>query len=410
MANGRKSVIQMAKLVARYGLIVLNDGLICLPIKRRLVLFESFNGKDVNDNPAAIYRELVAEDPRYRTTAYFSVKPREYAALHAKYPEIQLIKRFTPKWVYLMARAEFWVLNSRLPNWWHANRRTTTIQTWHGTPLKKLGTDIDHVAIPGQTTARYHADFVTAANRWDYLIAPNQYSQEIFKRAFGYRGRFLPIGYPRNDVLYTADTPDQVAAVKQRLLPGVTGPVVTYAPTWRDDDAIRPGVYRFDLPFDLGEFFQHVSADTHLVIRPHYLVKDQVDIRGYEDRVTVLAETDIAELYLISNLLITDYSSVMFDYANLKRPQLFFAYDLAHYRDQLRGFYFDYTAQTLPGPLVTQTSSFYQQLDVWRDYGQFPDHAAAQAAFYHRFCDWEDGTASRRVARLIRTGKDEDDE
>jgi len=406
MANGFQKITQSLKLVARYGLIVMNDGLICLPIKRRLVMFESFNGKDVNDNPAAIYRALVAADPRYRETAYFSVKPREYAALKRKYPEIQLIKRFTPKWVWLMARAQYWVLNSRLPNWWRSNRHTRTIQTWHGTPLKKLGADIEHVAIPGTSTADYHQQFVTASSRWDYLIAPNQYSRDIFKRAFGYRGHFLTIGYPRNDVLYTDDQPDKVAALRQRLLGKVTGPVVTYAPTWRDDMAVRPGVYRFDLPFDLGEFFKHVPTGTHLIIRPHYLVKDAVDIRGYEDRVTVLADTDIAELYLITDLLITDYSSVMFDFANLKRPQLFFAYDLEHYRDQLRGFYFDYQKE-IPGPLVTTANAFYEQLDGWRDQGSFPAYQAQQDAFYQKFCDWEDGTASQKVASLIISGKDE---
>ncbi|MFD1455775.1 CDP-glycerol glycerophosphotransferase family protein [Levilactobacillus lanxiensis] len=399
MAKGSHEFVQSLKLVARYGLIVLNGGLICLPIKRRQVIFESFNGKDINDNPAAIYRELVKEHPDYAHTAYFSVKPREFAGLHAKYPEINLVKRFTPRWVTLMARAEFWVLNSRLPNWWHQNRRTTVIQTWHGTPLKKLGADIAHVAIPGTSTADYHHEFITAAHRWNYLIAPNQYSQDIFKSAFGFKNQFLSIGYPRNDVLYTTSQ-DEVFALKQRLLGAVNGPVVTYAPTWRDDMAVRPGVYRFDLPFDLGEFFNHVPAGTHLIIRPHYLVKDAIDIHGYEDRVTVLAETDIAQLYLISDLLITDYSSVMFDFANLKRPELFFAYDLAHYRDQLRGFYFDYERE-IPGPLVTTAAAFYQQLDGWRETGAFAGYEERQAAFYHKFCEWEDGTASRRVVDVI---------
>jgi len=399
MAKGSHGFVQSLKLVARYGLIVLNGGLICLPIKRRQVIFESFNGKDINDNPAAIYRELVKEHPAYARTAYFSVKPREFASLRAKYPEINLVKRFTPRWVVLMARAEFWVLNSRLPNWWHQNRRTTVIQTWHGTPLKKLGADIAHVAIPGTSTAAYHHEFITAAHRWNYLIAPNQYSQTIFKSAFGFKNHFLSIGYPRNDVLYTTPQ-DQVLALKQRLLGSVTGPVVTYAPTWRDDMAVRPGVYRFDLPFDLAEFFTHVPAGTHLIIRPHYLVKDAIDIHGFEDRVTVLAETDIAQLYLISDLLITDYSSVMFDFANLKRPELFFAYDLAHYRDQLRGFYFDYERE-IPGPLVTTAAAFYQQLDGWRETGTFAGYEERQAAFYHKFCEWEDGTASRRVVEVI---------
>lgn len=404
MAKGSQKLIQSLKLVARYGLIVLNGGLICLPIKRRQVVFESFNGKDVNDNPAAIYRELIREDPAYAQTAYFSVKPREYAVLHAKYPDMQLVKRFTPRWVALMARAEFWVLNSRLPNWWHANRRTTVIQTWHGTPLKKLGADIPHVAIPGTSTADYHQQFITAAHRWDYLIAPNQYSQDIFKSAFGFRNHFLPIGYPRNDMLYTTSA-TQIQQLKRQLLGNVTGPIVTYAPTWRDDMAVRSGVYRFDLPFDLATFFEHVPAGTHLIIRPHYLVKDAIDIHGFEDRVTVLAETDIAQLYLISDLLVTDYSSVMFDFANLKRPELFFAYDLAHYRDQLRGFYFDYERE-IPGPLVTTANAFYAQLDDWGETGEFAGYQERQAAFYQKFCDWEDGTASRQVVQVIRQGKE----
>lgn len=405
MANGLQRLIRSLKLVARYGLIVMNDGLICLPIKQRQVVFESFNGKDVNDNPAAIYRELVATAPEYRTTAYFSVKPREFAALHKKYPQIQLVKRFTPRWVWLMARAEFWVLNSRLPNWWHQNRRTTVIQTWHGTPLKKLGADIEHVAIPGTTTAAYHQEFKTAASRWQYLIAPNQYSQTIFKSAFGFHHQFLSVGYPRNDRLYTT-LPAEITDLKQQLLGSTKGPVVTYAPTWRDDMAVRPGVYQFDLPFDLAEFFQHVPANTQLIIRPHYLVKDAIDIHGFEERVHVLAETDITDLYLISDLLITDYSSVMFDFANLQRPQLFFAYDLAHYRDQLRGFYFDYE-QEIPGPLVTTASAFYAQLDRWHQDGAFHDYQARQAAFYEKFCSWENGTASRQVVQVMLHGKDE---
>ncbi|KRN02598.1 glycosyl glycerophosphate transferase [Levilactobacillus senmaizukei DSM 21775 = NBRC 103853] len=406
MTNGVQKLIQSLKLVARYGLIVLNDGLICLPIKRRLIIFESFNGKDVNDNPAAIYRQLVADHPEYQATAYFSVKPREYHKLHQQYPDIQLIKRFTPRWVGLMARAEYWVLNSRLPNWWHKNRRTQTIQTWHGTPLKKLGTDIEHVAIPGTSTQAYHDEFIKAAHQWDYLIAPNQYSRDIFKRAFGFNGKFLTIGYPRNDVLYHDNQSVKLRALKQKLLGTTTGTVVTYAPTWRDDMAVRPGVYRFDLPFDLAAFFDHVPAGTRLIIRPHYLVKDAVDIRGFEDRVSVLADADIAELYLISDLLITDYSSVMFDFANLKRPELFFAYDLEHYRDQLRGFYFDYERE-LPGPLVTTARALYRQLDEWSQEGQFPTFAEQQTAFYHKFCAWEDGTASRQVVKIMVQGKED---
>ncbi len=116
--------------------------------------------------------------------------------------------------------------------------------------------------------------------------------------------------------------------------------MILYAPTWRDDDYIQPGQYHFTLPFDLKKFFDMVGDDVALIIRPHYLVADQVDVTGFEDRVFVRTAEDINQLYLISDLLITDYSSVMFDYANLKRPMLFYPYDLKHYQKELRGLLF----------------------------------------------------------------------
>ncbi len=96
-----------------------------------------------------------------------------------------------------------------------------------------------------------------------------------------------------------------------------------YAPTWRDDDFSEQGKYKFTLPFNLDDFFDSVDPQTILIIRPHYLVKDSIDITGFEDRVKILADEDINQLYLITDMLITDYSSVMFDFANLKRPMLF---------------------------------------------------------------------------------------
>ncbi|GAY73087.1 CDP-glycerol glycerophosphotransferase family protein [Lentilactobacillus kosonis] len=395
---------QLLKLIARLVLIVINDGFLCMPIKKRRVVFESFNGRDINDNPYAIYQELVNIDANYQDSAYFSVKPSEYRRLSVTHPEIKLIRRFTPAWAVLMATSEYWVMNSRLPLWWHKNRRTHYIQTWHGTPLKKLGRDIDNVEIPGTTTAKYHEQFQQEANRWDALIAPNQYSQDIFKSAFDFKNQFLNIGYPRNDVLYTQNRSDKVAELKQKLLGKLPNTVILYAPTWRDDDYKQKGVYNFELPFDLKDFFTEVGDDTQLIIRPHYLVKDKINISGYEDRVTVLADNDINELYLIADLLITDYSSVMFDYANLKRPTLFYAYDLEHYRDELRGFYFNYQADNLSGPLVTTRIELSKKLAEFKKYRQFPGYEQHMNKFNDQFCAWETGQASSKVAQLILNG------
>ncbi|GAW99552.1 CDP-glycerol glycerophosphotransferase [Secundilactobacillus mixtipabuli] len=403
MTGLKNQVIKGLKIVIRYGLIVLNDGFICIPAKKDLIMFESFNGNDINDNPAAIYRQLVADRPAFEATAYFGVKPRRYRELHAKYPEIKLVKRFSFKWVWLMAHAGYWVLNSRLPNWWRKNKGTVYIQTWHGTPLKHLGVDIEHVAIPGTKTTDYYRQFTREAARWDYLIAPNDYSKQIFRSAFQFHNHFLDIGYPRNDVLYHENQPAAIQSLKLRLVGSADATVMTYAPTWRDDDAIKTGQYHFELPFDLQRFFDHVSDNTILVLRPHYLVKDHIDIRGFEDRVKIIADEDIANLYLITDLMITDYSSVMFDYANLNRPMLFYAYDLEHYRDQLRGFYFNYQAE-IPGPLAITEEQLDQYLSQFSKLGTFADYQSQLAGFNQKYCEWEDGSASEKVAQLILGG------
>ncbi len=397
----KEKLVSLIKLLARFVLIVMNDGFICMRVKRKLVVFESFNGRDVSDNPFAIYKQLIKQDPKMKATCYFSVKPSEYQRLKRAYPDIQLIRRFTPGWVRYVARANYWVMNSRMPKWWRKNQQTIYIQTWHGTPLKRLGADIEHVEIPGTTTATYHQDFIDEAHRWDYLIAPNAYSKAIFKSAFGYKNHFLEIGYPRNDILYTQNNPEAINRLKQRILGSKQNKVMMYAPTWRDDDYQKQGSYKFDLPFSLAAFFEHVDPETILIIRPHYLVKDQIDITGFEDRVRILTDQDINELYLITDLLITDYSSVMFDFANLKRPTLFFPYDLAHYRDQLRGFYFDYQQKNLSGPMVTTATDLFQQLDIYRQFNQFPDFHKNLVKFNQTFCQWENGTASQRVATLM---------
>lgn len=394
----------MIKLIARYVLIVINGGFLCMRVKSRLIIFESFNGRDISDNPLAIYKQLIQVDPTIQGSCYFSVKPSEYSRLSQQFPNIQLIKRFTPGWVKYMARADFWIMNSRMPKWWQKNRQTTYIQTWHGTPLKKLGVDIQHVEIPGSTTAKYHEGFVAEAARWDYLIAPNQYSETIFKSAFKFNNHFLEIGYPRNDTLYNDNNHHYIAQVKQALFGYQPKTVMMYAPTWRDDDFQQQGQYKFTLPFNLAEFFQTVSKGTVLIIRPHYLVKDKIDITGFEDRVKIFADEDINELYLITDLLITDYSSVMFDYANLKRPMLFFPYDLAHYRDELRGFYFDYRQENLPGPVVTTSSEFMSALKNYRQANGFPDYQSNLHDFNQKFCAWENGQAAQKICQLILQG------
>src|SRR5699024_7978433 len=119
--------------------------------------------------------------------------------------------------------------------------------------------------------------------------------------------------------------------------------VILYAPTWRDNEYHSVGNYKFNLKLDLHQMRERLGHNYIILFRLHYLVSDKIELSGYEDfAVNVSDALDIQELYMISDILITDYSSVFFDYANLKRPIIFFTYDIEEYRNNLRGFYFDF--------------------------------------------------------------------
>lgn len=208
----------------------------------------------------------------------------------------------------------------------------------------------------------------------------------------------MDIGYPRNDVLYTGNTAENIAQIKQALFGFQPKQIIMYAPTWRDDSFSEQGKYKFEMPFDLKKFFENVDSNTLLVIRPHYLVKDRIDITGFEDRVKILADVDINQLYLITDLLITDYSSVMFDFANLERPMLFYPYDLAHYRDQLRGFYFKYDQANLPGPMAENQADFYQALNEFTQVGSFDNFSHNLQAFIKNSAH---GKMARHLKKLV---------
>jgi len=175
--------------------------------------------------------------------------------------------------------------------------------------------------------------------------------------------------------------------------------VILYAPTWRDDDFFEKGQYKFQFQFDIERMKERFGDKFVLLTRMHYLVAEKFDFTPYEGFVKdVSSYLDISDLYLISDILITDYSSVFFDYANLKRPIIFYMYDLENYRDHLRGFYFDIEEEA-PGPIVEKEEDLYEAID----YALKNGHVSKEAfnAFYNRFCYLEDGQATKRLVERI---------
>ncbi|MGN7854440.1 MULTISPECIES: CDP-glycerol glycerophosphotransferase family protein [Exiguobacterium] len=375
-----------------YGLQTVMKVFTWFPQKRNRVLFESFLGKQYSDSPRAIYELMSTMHPECELI--FS-KQRGVTFP----PDVKTVDRLTFRWIYLLATSRVWVSNSRLPGWLIKPKKTYYLQTWHGTPLKKLALDMDDVQMANTTTERYKQGFKQETAKWSGLISPNAYSSSIFRRAFAFEGEMLEIGYPRNDIFYQEARHAKIKETVYRHYEiDSSKKVLLYAPTWRDNAFEGQGKYSFELPFSLEEFEKRFGDEYVLLIRMHYLVGSRLDVTAYPSVRNTSDYPDIAELYMASDALITDYSSVMFDFAHLSRPILFYTYDLEHYRDQLRGFYFDFE-QEAPGPLLSTETALFEELNQLDDW--HTRYASAFRAFQETYCQWDDGQASERAMKTI---------
>ncbi|KLT15585.1 CDP-glycerol:glycerophosphate glycerophosphotransferase [Neobacillus vireti] len=366
-----------------------------LPVKKKLVIFESFLGKQYSDNPRAIYEYLRKNHPEYKM--FWSID-KNYSQKFNKM-NIPVVNRFSMKWLFLLPRAEFWVTNSRLPLWFKKPNHTTYLQTWHGTPLKKLASDMKEVHMPETTTENYKENFYKESRRWDFLISPNPYSTSIFQRAFKYDKEILETGYPRNDPLVNNNNIAAINKIKEKLGIPKNKKVILYAPTWRDNEFFERGKYKFTMQLNLEHLQISLSNEYVLLLRLHYLISNRIDIKRYHDFVFDFSNyDDISDLYLVSDILLTDYSSVFFDYLCLKRPIIFYTYDIDTYRDKVRGFYFDYEKDA-PGPLVKTTE---EVINVIKQISENQFKPSEEVIRFHReFCSLENGVSAEKVVEKV---------
>ncbi|MHD0396629.1 bifunctional glycosyltransferase/CDP-glycerol:glycerophosphate glycerophosphotransferase [Staphylococcus simulans] len=368
-------------------------------VSNETIVFETFGGKNYSDSPKYVYEYMQKHYPNYNYIWVLDQPDKTEIPGQAT-----KVKKGSKAYYEAYSKAHYWVVNARTPLYINKKENQTYIQTWHGTPLKRLANDMKVVRMPGTTTSAYKRNFRSETQRWDYLVSPNRYATEIFESAFWMdRARILEIGYPRNDVLVNRQNDTAyLDAIREKLNIPKDKKVITYAPTWRDDEFITKGKYLFDLNIDLDHLYKQLGDDTIILLRMHYLIANALDLSGYENfAIDVSDYDDVSEIFLISDALITDYSSVMFDYGILKRPQFFFAYDIEKYDKGLRGFYMDYY-RDLPGPIFTDAHRLAESL---KDLPKVQaDYQAKIDAFYHRFCSIENGKASEYIGELIHQG------
>lgn len=353
------------------------------PIQPNTVLFDSFNGKIIGDNPLAIFRELQKSHPNLKffwTTSAKTEAPKGSTGV-----------RFESRaWFDLLATSQYIVANSALPWYFRKQPGQTYLQTWHGTPLKKLVLDLP----AGELTQSYLDLMKREASSWDYLISPNAFCSEVLPKAFGFSGKVLETGYPRNDRLTNID-PEERTQIRKRL--GVTDDttiLVLYAPTWRDYQRTLTGGW------ELVSFLEpqmQFPKNVQVMFRGHTNTVTSKSQKVAGNSIDVTHYPDIADLYIAADVLVTDYSSVMFDFSVTGKPMLFLTPDLERYRAE-RGFYFDFESSA-PGPILNSAEEVAETL------GKLPEMAKnfqkAYKTWQQKFNLLEDGAASKRVNRAV---------
>ena len=365
-------------------------------------LYEGVSGRQYAGNEKYIYLELKKRYPSAKHVWVFQDKDAVQRNLEYLKGDI-LVIRNSFKYLYYLSKAKALFTGTSLPYYYKKQKDSFFIQTWHGTPVKLLGFDIKHLNAKSLNLNSTENVMYSQSKLWDYFVAPNEFTAEKFSSAYLYKGEILRAGYPRNDIFFWADEKkaEIVRSVREKLGIPAGKKIALYAPTFRDGTKFGTRNTSVTFPLDFDVLKSNLSEEWVLIVRAHLLSGGKFDSSRYEPFViTAMVDEydDPQELCLAADVLITDYSSIAFDYANTKKPILLFTPDIEEYANSRRGFYFDPRDQ-FPGPFLTDSLQVAEALMCIDKMAK--SYVKKYDEFYSNYCAWEDGNASGRVAEAV---------
>lgn len=369
-------------------------------VNRDIILYESRDGSVISDSPLALFLSIVNNEKYNNFQHIWVIKDNSSSINLINIPEklqskIVFVERNSKAYVEYMLTAKYLITNSTFQSWFSKKEGQIYINTWHGTPLKAMGFDIENQL--GNTQNVLRNLLMT-----DYFLSPNTHTTEIFagsgyKLQGIYEGDILESGYPRIDLTKRTTSFDaQVILKKTNIELDPSLPVVVYMPTWRGNDTQNPSDSIVQVIAEVGYLRERFSGEYNIVLKVHpYLYKkvlnykelDGILIDDAMDANLVLAATDI---------LITDFSSVFFDYLVTDKPIIFYGWDQDLYEAE-RGMYLDMSE--LPGPIL---KTVFEIADYLHDIDQLSQnyHQKYQIC-KQKFVAYDDGNVSDRVVAYI---------
>jgi CDP-glycerol glycerophosphotransferase len=375
------------------------------PLRLGTVMYESFSGNGMLCNPEAIFRHLLRR-PEFASFEHIWVlsEPRRYRDTIDEFRNVhnvRFVRYRSPAYFRALATSEYLINNATFPSEFSKRPGQVYVNTWHGTPLKRMGY---HMPAGAHDSANTLRNFVAA----DFLLAANPFMAEqmyesAYKLSNAFRGLIIEEGYPRIDRQRLQS--DQFIAVRARLeragVPLRGRDVVLYAPTWKGESFARPEDDIDALVAAVRELQARLGDDRIVLLKTHQIVHSFASSKPALAPILVPNDIPTNEVLGITTALVTDYSSIFFDYLATGRPIAFYTPDMADYSDT-RGVYFP--ASDWPGPVCTTMAEVGQQLDQLLGAEQ-PAPSETYLRWQARFAAREDGDVTRRVVDVVFHGR-----
>ncbi|NHC42576.1 GW domain-containing glycosaminoglycan-binding protein [Bacillus sp. MM2020_1] len=322
-----------------------------LNVLNHTIFYESRDGKSVTDSPYAIFKYLL-DNPEYKDFQHiWSISnPNELESVLVNYKKlknVRFVKRNSKEYLKCLATSKYLINNSTFQPFFIPKAEQVYINTWHGTPLKSMGFDIPGNPAHSQNVLR---NFLSA----DYLLSPNEHTTKMFLNSYKldglYNGEIIQEGYPRIDLTYQTDS-----EVFKTSLAGLglsidkNKQTLLYAPTWKGTHVSKAKNDMFQIISEMAYLRNKVGNDYNLLIKVHPFLYDQAKKFSEINDMLIPDFVDTNELLSVVDLLITDYSSIFFDYLVTNKPILFYIWDYDDYREE-RGMYL--SEDELPGPTL----------------------------------------------------------
>ncbi|MGN0521726.1 MAG: CDP-glycerol glycerophosphotransferase family protein [Eubacterium sp.] len=369
-------------------------------IDDKMVLYETFCGRGISCNPAAIFRYLLKDERFSDFTHVWVLEKNELTDAVAKEFEgnkhIKFIEPFKEEYFEYLSRAKYLINNCTWQRYFVKKEGQVVINTWHGIPLKSLGFDEPNGRISADNAVR---NFLLS----DYIISPVEYTTNHFRKSYQlegiFEGKIIETGYPRIDETHHVDK-ENLAHLLHKC--GVSydpkKKLILYAPTWRGSNFRNPDIDIDEYDNFINTVYNNVDKNEYQVLfKPHHIVYKALADKGLLKDNFVPATIDTNSLLGATDILVSDYSSIFFDFLVTGRPIIFYVPDLSSYA-QSRGLYFQ--IEDLPGPVsdsLDEVAYWIGNIDKYEAFFNAQKYTDAVNKYVYN----DDGNVCKRVVDAV---------